>query len=107
MEADAMSGKLNELVQRIVDAVHPLKIILFGSAARGEMGPESDVDVLVVMPDGTNRRHTSQYLHTQMLGIGMPVDILVATDNDLERFRDNIGLVYRTVLTEGRDLYAA
>ena len=46
---------LEELVQRIVEAVHPLRIILFGSAARGEMGPNSDLDVLVVMPDGIHR----------------------------------------------------
>ncbi len=50
---------LEELVQRIVEAVHPLRIILFGSAARGEMGPNSDLDVLVVMPDASTdgKRH--------------------------------------------------
>ena len=39
--------QLAELTRRIVDAVHPLRIILFGSAARGEAGPDSDVDFLV------------------------------------------------------------
>ena len=44
---------LEEMVRRIVGAVHPVRIILFGSAARGQMGSDSDLDVLVVMPDGT------------------------------------------------------
>jgi len=104
---DTKTQELDKLVQRIVDAVHPLKIILFGSAVRGEMGPDSDFDVLVVMPDGTHRRHTAQFLHTQMFGIGVPVDILVATPSDLEKYRDSLGLIYRAVLKEGRELYAA
>ena len=54
--------KIEELVRRIVDAVHPLRIILFGSAARGEMGPHSDIDVMVVMPEGTERRDTAGFI---------------------------------------------
>lgn len=96
-----------ELVQRIVDAVNPLRIILFGSAARGEAGQESDIDVLVIMPEGTHRRKTAQYLHTQLFGIPFSVDIIVATTGDLERHKENIGLIYRTILKEGRELYAA
>ena len=42
---------INELVRRIVEAVHPQRVILFGSAARGEMGPNSDLDVLVMRND--------------------------------------------------------
>jgi predicted nucleotidyltransferase len=99
--------QLEELTRRIVDAVHPLRIILFGSAARGESEPDSDVDVLVVMPDGTHRRRTAQYLHTRLFGIPFGVDILVATPSDLRRHRRNPGLIYRTILEEGRELYAA
>ena len=51
-----------ELVQQIVEAVQPLRFVLFGSAARGEMEPESDIDLLVVMPEGTHRRRTAQHL---------------------------------------------
>ena len=96
-----------ELVRRIVETVRPLRIILFGSAARGEMGPDSDVDVLVVMPEGSPRRQTSRFLHTQLFGIPFGVDILVTTPEHLERHRDNIGLIYRTILEEGREVYAA
>ena len=54
---------INDLVRRIVDAVHPLRIILFGSATRGEMGADSDLDVLIVMPEGIHRRRTAQDVH--------------------------------------------
>ena len=100
-------NELDMIVQRVVDVVHPLRIILFGSAARGEPGKDSDIDILVVMPEGTPRLATAEKLHMRMFGIPAAIDFLVATPSDLERNRDNIGLVYRTILKEGRELYAA
>lgn len=98
---------VEQLAGRIVEVVHPLRIILFGSAVRGEMGPNSDLDVLVVMPEGVHRRQTAQLLYQEISGLGIPFDILVATPSDLEKHKDNLGLIYRTVLLEGRELYAA
>jgi len=107
LSAASTQPELGSLVRRIVEAVHPLRIILFGSAARGEAGPDSDVDVLVVMPEGTHRLQTMQFLHTQLFGIPLAVDILVATPSDLERHRSNVGLIYRTILEQGKEIYAA
>lgn len=98
---------LADLVERIVNAVHPLRIILFGSAARGEMGPDSDIDVMVVMPNGVHRANAARYLYKKMYGFGFPVDIVIATPSLLEQHKDNIGLIYRAVLAEGREVYAA
>lgn len=98
---------LDRLIRQIVEAVRPLRIILFGSAARGEMGPDSDFDLLVVMPEGTHRRQTAQDLYRRGERAGQPFDVLVATPSDLERYEDNIGLIYYTVLREGREVYAA
>jgi predicted nucleotidyltransferase len=97
---------LDELVRRIVEAVHPLKIILFGSAARGEMGPDSDVDVMVVMPEGVNHIDTAGYLYTQFRGLGFGVDIIVATPREIEQYQDDIALIYYDVVREGREIYA-
>lgn len=97
---------IEELVHRIVSAAHPLRIILFGSAARGDAQPGSDIDVLVVMPDGTHQLNMMRYLYKRLFGFGHPVDIVVATPDILERHKDNIGLIYRTVLAEGREIYA-
>jgi uncharacterized protein len=94
------------LVKRIVDAVHPLRIVLFGSAARGEMTPDSDVDILVVVPNGTHRLKTTRDLYERMSGLGYAVDIIVATPSILDAHKDDIGLIYHTVLAEGQEIYA-
>ena len=104
---DAWTGIVEKLVSQIVEAVHPLRIILFGSAARGEMKPSSDVDLLVVMPEGVHRRRTAQKLYREIRGLGRPFDILVATPDDLEKHKANIGLIYREILAEGKEVYAA
>ncbi len=100
------STVIDELIQRIVSVVHPLRIILFGSGARGEMGPESDLDVLIVMPENVHRRRTAQDIHQHLLGFPVPVDVLVVTQEDLKCHKDNIGLIYHRALQEGQDIYA-
>jgi uncharacterized protein len=99
--------QLDDLIRRVVGAVHPLRIVLFGSAGRGEMTPESDLDVLVIVRDGTHRRETAATLYAQMQGFGHAVDFIVATPNDLTRHGDTIGYVYQPALREGREIYAA
>ena len=98
---------VQQLVDRVVETVHPLRVILFGSAARDEASARSDIDLLVVMPNGTHRRQTSQTLYRRIRGIGVPFDVLVATPKDLEIHRDNVGLIYRKVLQEGVEVYAS
>jgi predicted nucleotidyltransferase len=98
---------IEKLVRHIVNEVNPLRIILFGSAVRGKIGPDSDIDILIVMPEGVHRRRIAQFLYKKVSGLGMPFDIIVATPSDLEKHKDNIGLIYRTVLQEGKEIYAA
>jgi len=102
-----METAVREIVERIVREVHPTRIILFGSIARGEPCIDSDVDLLVVMPEGTPKRPTAQILYRHLRGLPLPVDILVTTAADLARHQNNPGLIYRTILQEGRQLYAA
>lgn len=98
---------IDQLVKSIVENAHPLKIILFGSAARGELSTDSDIDVLVVMPEDVHRRKTAQLLYRQITRVSLPFDIIVATPNDLLKYKDNIGLIYSTILKEGKEIYAA
>jgi len=98
--------KLQELTRRIVEAVHPLKIVLFGSAARGEMGLNSDLDVLVVMPEGVHHRKMAQLIYRHLVGFGFTTDVVVATESDLRKYGDNFSLVYYPALREGREIYA-
>lgn len=101
------STLIDNLIERIAAAAYPLQIILFGSTSRGEIGPDSDIDVMVVMPDGTRRSNTVRYLYTQLSGFGFPVDIVVATPSLLDQHKDNMGLIYRSVLAEGKEIYVA
>ena len=96
---------LDKLVGDIVKSVNPLRIILFGSAARGDTGEHSDIDLLVVMPEGVHRRRTAQKLYREITGLGVPFDIVVATPQDLEKNKDNRGLIYKSALKEGIEIY--
>lgn len=97
----------HRLVKRIVDEVNPLRILIFGSAARKESVQINDIDILVVMPEGVHRRHTAQLLYRKIKGLEIPFDILVATPSDLEKHKYNSGLIYKTILQEGKEVYAA
>ncbi|MCI0495768.1 nucleotidyltransferase domain-containing protein [candidate division KSB1 bacterium] len=97
---------IDVLIESVVKEIDPLKIIVFGSWARGENKPDSDVDLLVIMPEGIHRRKTAQILYRNIRGVGIPFDLIIATSSDLEKHRNNIGLVYRTILSEGKEVYA-
>lgn len=94
---------VKRFVRDIVAAVQPLRILLFGSRAE----PESDLDLLVVVPEGPDRRKVAMDLYEDIPRNGTAMDVLVATPSVLERHRDNPGLIYRTILEEGREVYAA
>ena len=98
---------LDDLVRRILAVVQPRRIILFGSAARGDMHPDSDLDILVVVPDGTPRRQTAQTIYRNLIGLRAAVDVVVATESDVHQYGDNFSLVYYPALREGRTIYAA
>ncbi|MBI4494293.1 MAG: nucleotidyltransferase domain-containing protein [Chloroflexi bacterium] len=97
---------LDEIVRRVVEVARPEKIILFGSAARGEMGPNSDVDLLVVK-SGANQLDLARRIYMNLFGVGKAVDVIVVTPEDIERYRDAIGLVIEPALRDGKVVYAA
>ena len=70
------------------------------------MGPDSDLDLLVVKSN-VHRRATAQMIEQSLIGINIPTDIVVATPEDIELHKDTIGLLYRPALREGKVIYAA
>ncbi|OHB67906.1 MAG: hypothetical protein A2Y76_11300 [Planctomycetes bacterium RBG_13_60_9] len=98
---------LDEVVKRTVAVAHPVRIILFGSAARGAMGPDSDLDLLVVVRDGVHRRRTAQAIYKSLRGIGFAKDVVVATESDVRQFGKNPSLVICPALTQGKEIYRA
>lgn len=97
---------INDLIERIKAVVNPKKVIIFGSAARGLMAPDSDIDVLIIVPEGTHRRNTSRAIHKNLFGFIFPVDVIVATTADLEKHKDDPGFIYQNILNEGKAVYA-
>lgn len=97
--------KIEEMVRRIVAQFNPDRIILFGSHARGTGGPDSDADLLVIMPAQGSRRHQATQIDLALVGIDLPADVIVVTSDDVERNRNQIGTIIRSALLEGQVLY--
>jgi predicted nucleotidyltransferase len=97
--------QLPEITRRILGVSSPQKIILFGSYARGSYGPDSDLDLMVVMDQVKSPRSESVRLRRALRGLLAPVDIIVTTAEQLERHKNTLGLIYQTVLTEGKVIY--
>lgn len=97
---------LQQIIERIVEVAQPEKIILFGSAARGEMGPNSDVDLLVIKA-GAHRLDLAGQIYRNLHGVGEAVDVVVVTPEDVERYRESPALVIAPALREGKVVYAS
>jgi len=96
---------LAEAVRRVVEIAHPDKIILFGSGARGESGPESDLDLLVIKSGAENRGRLARDIYRGLFGIAVPVDVLVVTPEDVEYLKGRVGSVVGRALREGKVVY--
>jgi predicted nucleotidyltransferase len=102
------NGKmLEQLANAIVSIAHPRRIILFGSAARGKMGKHSDLDLLVVMPDGVHRNRTTDKIYLGLWDFGFATDIIVVTESDIAEHGSNPYLILHSALKEGRVIYRA
>jgi predicted nucleotidyltransferase len=95
---------IQEMVRRIVTGFDPERIILFGSQARGDAGPDSDVDLLVILDTESQKQVTREIL--MALGaMGIPKDIVVITPDEFERRKDIVGTIAYPAHHEGRVLY--
>ena len=97
--------KIDLMVSRIATRFDPERIILFGSHARGDAGPDSDVDLLVVMGVVGSKREKQIELRRSVHDIRIPKDIILVTPEELERQKDISGTVVRPAMREGRALY--
>ncbi|HZU06530.1 MAG TPA: nucleotidyltransferase domain-containing protein [Chloroflexota bacterium] len=104
----AQDPKLAEIVRRLVEAYRPERIYLFGSAARGEAGPDSDYDLLVIVPDDAPpERQDSDLAYRALRGTGIAADVIVWKHSAFERRKHVVTSLPATVLREGRLLHAA
>ena len=96
-----------EVPRRIVASVSPQRVLLFGSAARGKLSADSDLDVLVIMRGAVHRRQTAQKIYRDLQGVDAPVDVVVVTEEDIANYGDKPGTILRPALNEGQVLYDA
>jgi predicted nucleotidyltransferase len=94
------------MVRRIVERFNPLKIILFGSYARGNAGPDSDVDLLIVMPVRGSKRKKAVEIGVALHDIKVAKDVIVVTPQEFEWRKDVIGTIEWPAVREGQVLYA-
>lgn len=94
-----------EAVARLVAAADPLQIVVFGSVARGDAGPDSDLDLLVVMPDGTDRRAARRVLSLSLAHLEVPKDVVVTTPAHAAEHRDSCWHIVAEALREGTLVY--
>jgi predicted nucleotidyltransferase len=100
--------KLAEVVRRLVEAYRPERIYLFGSLARGEAGPDSDYDLLVIVPDDApQERKDSKLAYRVLWGTGAAADVIVWERSRFERRARVVCSLPATVLREGKLLHAA
>jgi predicted nucleotidyltransferase len=96
---------LPEIKRRILSVSNPEKIILFGSFARGENKEDSDLDLLIIIKDVTSTRAESIRLQRSLRGLLVPVDIIVATPDQIKKHQNTNGYIYRSALAEGKVIY--
>jgi len=97
---------IRQMVRRIATQFHPDKVILFGSHARGTAGPDSDVDILVVMPVSGSKREKAIEIAVALHDVPVAKDVIVVTPDDFEWRSQIVGTIERPAAREGKLLYA-
>jgi len=104
--AEAMQEEIRKMVDRIVERFQPDKVILFGSHARGEADPDSDIDLLIIMPVEGSRREKAIQIGVALHDIRAAKDIIVTTPENFEWRKEIPGTIERPADREGVVLYA-
>jgi predicted nucleotidyltransferase len=99
------ADKINAVVSRLVAVASPLRLIAFGSAARGDLAAANDLDLLVVEPDVTNRYTEIVRLQKALRGLLIPVDLVVTSEARYNQRSQIPGTLEFAARTEGRVLH--
>ncbi len=98
---------VQEIVRRVLSAARPDQIILFGSAANGEMTPDSDIDLLIIEPDPGDRRKEYVRIRQALRGMGYPFDIILISTQWFEESKNVVGGIAYPADKYGKVIYEA
>jgi len=99
-------SKLAEITQRLVAALNPQQVVLFGSHAWGQPTDESDADLLVIVERAAEPGYRlAQQAYRSLYGVRYPCDVIVHTREEVERARQVKASLLRKIIEEGRVLY--
>ncbi len=98
---------LNEIVARVCSASSPDRIILFGSAASGQMNRDSDVDLLILTAESRPLRQIQSDVRMALFGLELPVDLVVMRPEQFESSKDVIGGIAYPAAQSGKVVYEA
>jgi predicted nucleotidyltransferase len=96
---------IREVVRRLTESFAPSQVLVFGSYARGEATPGSDLDLLVVLPDVEDKRETTIAVRRHLADLQVPFDVVVTTPDEIKRRGWIVGTVLREALTNGITVY--
>lgn len=103
---EVKAGLLDEITTRVAEAVHPEKIILFGSHVWGHPTEDSDLDLFVIVsPSEFPVYRRVRAVYKALRGLKVPVDIVMQTKDDVERNKNVATSLVKKVLEEGEVLY--
>ena len=105
-DGESLAVWASRVADRIVERCGASRVVLYGSVARGDDGPDSDIDLLVVMPSVGRRHDTSVLVLNELRDFPVPVDITVVDPAHLDEEASLPGVV-RAAMREGKDLVVA
>lgn len=100
-------GLVQEIVRRTVRVSQPERLIIFGPAARREFSPDSDIDLLVILPSARDTRTERIRIREELCGLGHAFDVIVTTTDRFEETKNVIGGISYPAHKHGRVIYEA
>ncbi len=101
----SLENIINSTIDKITEVLVPIKIILFGSAITNNFNIDSDIDFLVVVKNGTNKRKLTQKIYKNILSIGFATDIVLIDEDEFDEFKNFDGYAIKNIVETGQVIY--
>lgn len=101
----SLESIIDNTIEKIAEVVTPKKIILFGSAGTNNFNANSDLDFLIVVQNGTNKRKLTQEIYKNILSIGFATDIVLIDEDEFEEFKNFDGYAIKNIVETGQVIY--